>query len=68
MLSDETFMTMDEFSQNYEIKTNFLEYYCILAAVRDAKRRNSGNYNTGTNALSELLKSKTFSRDVYKIY
>ena len=39
-----------------------------LAAVQDAKRSSSTNdNNTSAKALSELLKSKTFSHEVYKI-
>ena len=68
MGDDQTFMTMNEFIQKYKIKTNFLEYHGVLAAVQDAKRRNSGTHNiTNTKNLSELLESKTFSREVYKI-
>ena len=68
MGEDQTFMTMDEFIQKYQIKTNFLEYHGVLAAVQDAKQRSStNNNNTSAKTLSELLKCKTFSREVYKI-
>ena len=62
---DQTFMTMDEFTHKYQIKTSFLEYHGVLAAVQDAKQRSStNNNNTSAKTLSELLKSRTFSREV----
>ena len=67
MGGDQTFLTMDEFIQKYQIKTNFLEYHGFLAAVQDAKQRSStNNNNTSAKTLSELLKSRTFSRELHE--
>ena len=44
-----------------------MEYHGVLAAVQDAKQRSStNNNNTSAKTLSELLKCKTFTREVYK--